>query len=164
MSSVPTDYRNDAVETWLLTYAYFHRRDYLISETELNESIPLELLQTLPSRQHLLRVAWNLVNAQLLNPHSNYDFKLTITDEGIFQFRKHLQPFIEKARTEGNLNTIIDSGEGNKEVKKQIKKFFKENARLSTDDINEKLKDLMWSLGKEGITILVKMMLSGVPQ
>lgn len=50
MFTVPIDYRNNSVETWLLTYAYFHRRNYLISETELNESIPLDLLQSLPSR------------------------------------------------------------------------------------------------------------------
>ena len=161
MSTAPADYRNDAVETWLLTYAYFHRRDYLINETELNEAIPLELLQTLPSRQHLLRVAWNLVNAQLLDPRSQYSLSLSITDEGIFQFRKHIQPLIDKARSDGNLNDIIDSAEGSKDVKNKIKKFFKDNSKLSSDDLNEKLKDLMWSLGKEGIIILVKMILTG---
>ena len=161
MSSAPADYRNEAVETWLLTYAYFHRRDYLIGETELNETIPSELLQTLPSRQHLLRVAWNMINGQLLDPRSQYSLSFKISDEGIFQFRKHIQPLIEKARSEGNLNKIIDSAEGSKDVKNKIKKFFKDNSKLSSDDLNEKLKDLMWSLGKEGIIILVKMMISG---
>jgi len=160
MSSVPAGYRNDGVKTWLLTYAYFHRRDYCISETELNEAIPSELLQTLPSRQHLLQVAWNLVNAQLLDPSSNYSLSLTITDEGIFQFRKYLQPLIEKAKVEGNLNSMIDSAEGNADVKKKIKNFFKDNSKLSSDDFNEKLKDLMWALGKEGI-IIVKLMIAG---
>lgn len=161
MSQAPTDYRNDEVETWLLTYTYFHRRNYLINETELNEAIPLELLQTLPSRQHLLRVAWNLVNAQLLDTLLPYSLSLRISDEGIFQFRKHLQPFIEKARTEGNLNTIIESFDGNSDVKKKLKNFFKDNSKSSSNDFNEKLKELMWILGKEGIGILAKILLSG---
>lgn len=163
LSTAPADYENPEVTTWLLTYAYFHRRDILINETELNETIPNELLQTLPSREHLLRLCWNLVISGLLRTQYNIPpLLLTITDEGIFQFRKYLQPLIEKSRSEGNLNATIDNVTGDKEVKNKIKDFFKKHSKLPQDEFNEKLKDLVWTLGKEAIIILVKIML-GVP-
>lgn len=160
MSSAPVDYENNKVTLWILTYAYFHRQDLLISERELLEAISNELLQTLPTRQHLLRLGWNLVNQGLLENRYQHELLVSINDEGIFQFRKHLQPLIERARIEGDLNKTIDGVDADKNVKKKIKDFFKNNVGLSQDEIQENLKQLMWTLGKEGITIIFNMITS----
>lgn len=162
MSNVPVDYRNDKVENWLLTYAYFHRKDYLISETEMLEGIPSDLLQTLPTRDHLLRIGWNLTNVGLLTTQYPVPpLLLQITDEGIFQFRKILQPILEKVRQEGNINKLIDSSQGDKQIKNQIKDFFKNNSNLPQDEFNDRLKDLVFSLGKEAVLILFRLMMAG---
>lgn len=88
MSSAPLDYENGNVSAWILTYAYFHRREYFINESELLEAIPNKLLQTLPSRDHLIRLAWNLVIGGLLRNGSQVSLSLVITEEEYFNFEK----------------------------------------------------------------------------
>ncbi len=153
------NYQNDAVAEWILTFAYYHRRDYLINKTELLENVPENLLPTLPSENHLFRIVHNMVNNEYLR-NTGYDLSVTIDDKGIFTFRKELQPQIQKVRQE-NYGKIIDSLDANKSIKTQIKEFFKKNTDLSSDEFNERLREILWTFGKEGILIIFKLIVSG---
>lgn len=156
MSSVPLDYKNNDVSDWIMTFAYFHRRDYLFSQTELNEAIPQYLLQTLPSIDHLRMLVWRLEKGQLLSCASeNYK----ITNEGIFAFRKYLQPLVENAR-QHDVNKIFDSIQGDKIIKDRVKDFFRDNSKLPQDEFNEKLKNLLEDLGKEGLFFVFRLMMN----
>ena len=153
------DYTNREAEIWILTYARFHRQDYLISERELIEKVPQELLETLPSRNHLLKIAWDLVRAELLdNRHGhNFEIRATISDEGVFQFRKHLAPLYSKRTDSKFVESILTSTDGNDTIRKKFREFFKTNKDSSRNEFDSRLTDLMWALGKEAIVFLAKL-------
>ena len=159
LSDVPQDYVNREFEIWLLTHAYFHRRDYLITETEILSETPQEILESFPTRKHILKICWDFVHSELLdNGHGgNFEIKATITDEGIFQFRKHLGPLYSKKDDGRFVDKILKSTTGDDSIRKQFKEFFKYNKNSSRDEFDSKLKDLMWGLGKEGIIFLAKL-------
>lgn len=156
MSSIPVDYKNNDVSDWIMTFAYFHRRDELFSQTELNEAIPQYLLQTIPTMDHLPILVWRLEKASMLSCVSEH---YKITDKGIFAFRRYLQPFIENAR-QHDVNEIFDSVQGDKKIKDRVKDFFKDNSKLPQDEFNEKLKDLLGGLGKEGLFFVFRLMMN----
>jgi hypothetical protein len=81
------NYQNDAVVEWILTFAYYHRCDYVIDKTELLENIPENLLPILPSEHHLFKIVYDMENNEYLR-NTGYDLGITIDVKGIFTFRK----------------------------------------------------------------------------
>ena len=81
------NYQNDAVVEWILTFAHYHRCDYVIDKTELLENIPENLLPILPSEHHLFKIVYDMVNNEYLR-NTGYDLGITIDVKGIFTFRK----------------------------------------------------------------------------
>ena len=156
MSNISADYKNNDVSDWIMIFSYFHERGHGINQRELNEAIPQYLLQTLESDDHLSILVYRLVNAGYLDERAD---SFQISDKGIFAFRKYLQPLIENARQHQDINKIFDSIQGDKKIKDGLRDFFKDNSNLPQDEFNEKLKNLLWNLGKEGLFFVFRLMM-----
>ena len=159
MSQVPQDYSNQEVETWLLTSAYFHERGMYIHERYLLESLPQELLATLPTREHLIFLVWKLIRQKLLVNHANTYISASISDEGIFQFRKYLSPLYDKKSDEKFVNKVLDATTGDEKIRNKIKVFFKKNKELPKDEFDSRLRDFLFDLGKEGIFFVIRLII-----
>jgi len=148
-------FRDRELEEWVLT-GLGSEVYSSISPTTILDDAPQSLIQRIPSVNSMIELLSSLESDGLLT-HGFLTYRLTW--DGKLHYRKFLSPLSKIAKDEKSYTKIIEASEGDESVKKGFKKLLKSIKGKTPDEADNKFREFLYDLGKDGIWFTVRLII-----
>ncbi len=146
---------NSELDAWIITYMAT-LGDYRVTPYAIISKAPQQLAVKIPNERTLVENLFALEQKGLIHRQVYAEFELT--NDGLLEYRKYINPLWELSRHKPKYENILDKTDGDIKSKESVKRILKKIRDLTIEQAYGVLTTFLKQTGNESIYLIIRIL------
>lgn len=146
---------NSELDAWIITYMAT-LGNYRVTSHDIISKAPQQLAVKIPNERVLVENLLALEQKGLIQRQLYAKFALT--NDGLLEYRKYINPLWELSRHKSEYENILDKTDGDAQSKESVKRILKKIKDLTIEQAYGVLTTFLKQTGNESIYLMIRIL------